>query len=111
MGVAVATWGFLRKSLEIDDTALSSSSLTGRGNRLGTSVQEIDLVCKMKKEGFLAKAREMQVQSMQSFLRVCADHALIFTKKRFYLCGVCFLRSSNKFVSACMRCKNVFCGG
>ena len=35
--------------------------------------------------GFLAKAREMRVQLMRSILRMRADHAPIFTKKRFYL--------------------------
>ena len=40
--------------------------------------------------GFLAKAREMRVQSTRSILRVHSGYASIFPKKRFYLCGVCF---------------------
>ena len=39
--------------------------------------------------GFLAKAREMSVQSTRSILRMRSDPAPIFTKKRFYLCCVC----------------------
>ncbi len=49
----------------------------------------------MHDEGsFLAKACEMRVQSTRSILRIRSDHAPIFTKKRFYLCCVCFPRSS-----------------
>jgi hypothetical protein len=60
---------------------------------------------------FLAKAPEMGVQSTGSMLRVRSDHAPIFTKTRFYLCCVCFPRSSDESASAFMCSKNVFCVG
>jgi hypothetical protein len=61
--------------------------------------------------GFLAKACEMRVQSTRFILRMRSDHAPIFTKKRFYLCCMCFPRSSKASLSAYMRSKNMFCGG
>jgi hypothetical protein len=60
---------------------------------------------------FLANAPEMRVQSTRSILRVRSDHAPIFTKKRFYVCYVCFPRSSNESASAFRCSKNVFCVG
>ncbi len=60
---------------------------------------------------FLAKTRGIRVQSTKFILRVCSDHAPIFTKKRFHPCCMYVPRSSNASVFACTRSKNVFCGG
>ena len=77
---------------------------------LGTSVREIGPVVH-NGASFLAKVCEIRVQSTQSILCICSDHALIFMKKRFHSCCVYFPRSSNMSVFAYMRSKNMVCVG
>ncbi len=77
---------------------------------LSTSVQAIGLLY-LRKEAFLPKYVRCEYNQHGPCCAYALDHAPIFTKKRFYLCCVCFPRSSNASASAFMCSKNVFCVG
>jgi hypothetical protein len=77
---------------------------------LRTSVQKIDMLRTIE-QASLPKPVKCEYNQRGLFCSYSSSNVPIFTKERFHSCFICSSQSSNEFVSAFTRSKNVFRGG